>query len=245
MVEKIKELKAQLEAAQRISAANMYTADFVRKTQSFERLYNVRACEFDTLVSTLKGEILPSNFGIKITNYSIDDYVVWFLAYVTGAVRSYDALASTLSLTGATIHAEQVRRKVEWVAQFGAKNLKKKFIKFPTKKQMEEESRQILSDNEQLEFLAGKMVFIIDGTGINIYSPGDSRLRRFTWCWYKHKPQIRMQVVCTLSGSAVYVSPYTQGHIGDSEALEEDAKNEKNNFFLFFFTKLPRFKEAK
>lgn len=227
----IKQLRAQIDDLKRNSAGNVYTAAFVRRTKAFERTYNVREVEFEVLVSTLRDAKRSKNFGLQLASYTLDDYAVWYLAYVTGAARSYDAISHSLSLGGVDIGAEQVRRKVEWVGRVGASALSKKCINFLSDATMKAESKHVLDGCEPLEALRGKRVFIIDGTAVNVYRPSDNRLRRFTYCYFKHAQQVRFQVITTLSGHVVHMSPYTEGHLGDSEALELDAKLGNESFY--------------
>ena len=227
---KIKQLQAQLAAALSLSSGLFYTYDFMKKMQLFETLLHVRDDEVDELISLLSAINVSKQFGIQKCVYEIKDYVVWFFAYVSGHAPSFNSISQMLSLREQTVHPVQVSRKIYWVAKMGAIEMKKKYIKFLSKEQMLAESAQIVGNNEEVKELHNKMLFIIDGTAVNVFKPGDIRMNRFLYCHFKHSHQIRFQVVTTLSGHVVHLTKLHEGHLGDSEAMKKD-KLEKKSFF--------------
>jgi hypothetical protein len=135
------------------------------------------------------------------------------------------------------VHVGQVRRKVYWAAMVLAAALKERHVQFKEYDTMAREAKESpFGRNSELQHFHGVPVFIVDGTGVPIYRPSNTRTNRAFYCWFKRKHQIRCQIVVDVTGHAVYIGPSREGHMSDNTAMDFDRSESGGRGFVGQFT---------
>lgn len=190
------------------------TYQYISKNDAFEDFLHITKDEFN-LCSDLLADLSVAD--ATTDGYGVKDHLVWLFSF-SSVYANFSAMARILK-----IHKEVVRRKVLAVARSLAVILKVKYIGFKPYEQMVRESQASdFGRNPELAWLHNVPVFIIDGTGVEVYKPVDSRINRLQYCWFKKEHQLRVQVVIDITGHTVYVGPTKQGHMSDNTAMAED-----------------------
>ena len=67
-------------------------------------------------------------------------------------------------------------------------------------------------------------VFVIDGTGIELFKPGDAMAKKLMHCWFKGEHQGRFFTIVSLTGFTMYIQPVDIGHQADEKAVNNDSE---------------------
>ena len=103
------------------------------------------------------------------------------------------------------------------------------------KEQLQEHARRVaehVTDTNARQAFFTLPCVVIDGTGIEIYKPGNHRQGKLLFCWFKKETQVRFQLVCTTLGYTLHMTELDIGHCSDDKAT--DRSNVAKSFDKFY-----------
>lgn len=216
----------------------LLTYKYIAKEGLFEQLLHITCEEADECVALLQpayeaAKVAHPNFNeLRNGMFVAADFVVWLFSF-SAVYRNLSVMSTILGL-----QPMQVKRKIEWAARALSSALHQRYINFKGYEEMKKDAEMSgFGRNAELEYLSGVPVFIIDGTGIATFKPSDPRMNRLLYCWFKHKHQVRCQVVIDITGHAVYIGPMMQGHQSDNKAMDSDRNCPQRAGFADQFSK--------
>ena len=81
-------------------------------------------------------------------------------------------------------------------------------------------SKHIRDNNDKYDGFKNYLLYIIDGSGTQIYKPVDQRIAKANYCFWKSQSQLRWYVVTDCLGSILFVSGVYEGKLDDTTVLE-------------------------